>query len=104
MAQMCDDPNHHLFDDRFDVFIGGTHLLTLPRGRAHANGKHDQSSTITTSFIPCANSRWRFWASSMLILVTWPTSPNIRPKPKVLSVFRPGKELVAIPVLPKYAG
>lgn len=34
MAQMCDDPNHHLFDDRFDVFIGGTHLLTLPRGRA----------------------------------------------------------------------
>lgn len=31
-----------LFDDRLDVFIGGTHLLTLPRGRAHANGKHDQ--------------------------------------------------------------
>jgi len=31
-----------LFDDRLEVFIGGTHLLTLPRGRAHANGKHDQ--------------------------------------------------------------
>jgi hypothetical protein len=31
-----------LFDDRLDVFIGGTHLMTLPRGRAHANGKHDQ--------------------------------------------------------------
>jgi hypothetical protein len=31
-----------LFDDRLDVFIGGTHLLTLPRGRAHASGKHDQ--------------------------------------------------------------
>lgn len=31
-----------LFDERLDVFIGGTHLLTLPRGRAHANGKHDQ--------------------------------------------------------------
>ena len=31
-----------LFDDRLDVFIGGTPLLTLPRGRAHANGKHDQ--------------------------------------------------------------
>jgi hypothetical protein len=31
-----------LFDDRLDVFIGGTHLPTLPRGRAHANGKHDQ--------------------------------------------------------------
>lgn len=31
-----------LFDDRLDVFIGGTHLLTLPRGRAHASGRHDQ--------------------------------------------------------------
>src|SRR5690606_37459818 len=31
-----------LFDDRLDVFIGGTPLLTLPRGRAHTNGKHDQ--------------------------------------------------------------
>lgn len=31
-----------LFDDRLEVFIGGTHLLTLPRGRAQANGKHDQ--------------------------------------------------------------
>lgn len=31
-----------LFDDRLDVFIGGTHLLTLPRGRAHASAKHDQ--------------------------------------------------------------
>lgn len=31
-----------LYDDRLDVFIGGTHLMTLPRGRAHPNGKHDQ--------------------------------------------------------------
>ncbi|GEK69356.1 IS21 family transposase [Paracoccus denitrificans] len=31
-----------LFDDRLEVFTGGTHLLTLPRGRAQANGKHDQ--------------------------------------------------------------
>lgn len=31
-----------LFDDRLEVFVGGTHLMTLPRGRAHANGKHDQ--------------------------------------------------------------
>nr|WP_164881868.1 IS21 family transposase [Sinirhodobacter populi] len=31
-----------LFDDRLEVFSGGTHLLTLPRGRAQANGKHDQ--------------------------------------------------------------
>jgi len=31
-----------LFDDRLDVFIGGTQLVTLPRGRAHPAGKHDQ--------------------------------------------------------------
>ena len=31
-----------LYDDRLDVFIGGTPLLTLPRGRASSSGKHDQ--------------------------------------------------------------
>lgn len=31
-----------LFDDRLDVFIGGTQLMTLPRGRASQFGKHDQ--------------------------------------------------------------
>jgi hypothetical protein len=31
-----------LFDDRLDVFIGGTLLMTLPRGRASSSGKHDQ--------------------------------------------------------------
>ncbi len=31
-----------LYDDRLDVFVGGTHLVTLPRGRAHPDGKHDQ--------------------------------------------------------------
>ncbi len=31
-----------LYDDRLDIFIGGTHLMTLPRGRAHPSGKHDQ--------------------------------------------------------------
>lgn len=31
-----------LYDDRLDLFIGGTQLMTLPRGRAHASGKHDQ--------------------------------------------------------------
>jgi hypothetical protein len=29
-----------LYDDRLDVFIGGTHLMTLVRGRAHPSGKH----------------------------------------------------------------
>ena len=29
-----------LYDDRLDLFIGGTSLMTLPRGRAPASGKH----------------------------------------------------------------
>lgn len=31
-----------LYDDRLDVFIGGSHLMTLPRGRADTSGKHGQ--------------------------------------------------------------
>lgn len=31
-----------LHDDRLEVFMGGTHLLTLPRGRAHSDGRHNQ--------------------------------------------------------------
>ncbi|UDL92073.1 IS21 family transposase [Mesorhizobium sp. PAMC28654] len=31
-----------LFDDRLEVFMGGTKLMTLPRGRGHADGRHDQ--------------------------------------------------------------
>lgn len=30
----------HLFDDRLDCFLGGTHVLTLARGRPRGNGKH----------------------------------------------------------------
>ena len=30
-----------LFDDRLDIFIGGTLVVTLRRGRASASGKHD---------------------------------------------------------------
>jgi transposase InsO family protein len=29
-----------LYDDRLDLFIGGTSLMSLPRGRADAKGKH----------------------------------------------------------------
>ena len=29
-----------LYDDRLDLFIGGTHLMTLPRGRQRGNGVH----------------------------------------------------------------
>ncbi len=31
-----------LYDDRLDVFVGGTHLMTLPRGRPRPDG-HDDS-------------------------------------------------------------
>jgi hypothetical protein len=31
-----------LFDDRLDVFVGGTYLLTLSRGRGHPDGRHNQ--------------------------------------------------------------
>lgn len=31
-----------LYDDRLEVFMGGTQLMMLPRGRAHPNGRHDQ--------------------------------------------------------------
>lgn len=31
-----------LYDDRLDVFIGGTMLMTLPRGRTDGSGKHAQ--------------------------------------------------------------
>ena len=31
-----------IFDARLEVFLGSTHLLTLERGRAHPNGRHDQ--------------------------------------------------------------
>ena len=30
-----------LYDDRLDIFFGGTHLMALPRGWAHPSGKHD---------------------------------------------------------------
>lgn len=29
-----------LYDERLDLFVGATQLMTLPRGRAHPNGKH----------------------------------------------------------------
>ncbi|WP_254368329.1 IS21 family transposase [Paracoccus sp. Z118] len=31
-----------LYDDRLEVFMGGTLMLTLPRGRAQPGGRHDQ--------------------------------------------------------------
>lgn len=31
-----------LYDERLELFVGGTHLLNLPRGRGHPDGKHNQ--------------------------------------------------------------
>jgi hypothetical protein len=33
-------PRAHLFDDRVELFVGGTRVLTLNRGRPGRNGKH----------------------------------------------------------------
>jgi hypothetical protein len=33
-------PRARLFDDRVELFVGGTHVLTLDRGRPGRNGKH----------------------------------------------------------------
>ncbi len=40
-----------LYDDRLDIFIGGTHLMTLPRGRAIRTASTTRSSTIAMSSI-----------------------------------------------------
>jgi transposase InsO family protein len=29
-----------LFDDRLEIYLGGSHQMTLPRGRAHPDGRH----------------------------------------------------------------
>ena len=34
-----------LYDDRLDIFIGGTSLMTRSRGRAHPSGKHAQRTS-----------------------------------------------------------
>ena len=48
-----------LYDDRLDIFIGGTHLMALPRGRAHPSASTTRSSITGMSSIRCAASRWR---------------------------------------------
>ena len=49
-----------LYDDRLDIFIGGTQLMTLPRGRGLADrASTTRSSTTGMSSIRCAASRWR---------------------------------------------
>ncbi|CAD6559724.1 hypothetical protein LMG28727_06945 [Paraburkholderia kirstenboschensis] len=48
-----------LYDDRLELFLGGTALMTLRRGRPGTSGKQVMSSTTGTSSMRCAASRWR---------------------------------------------
>jgi hypothetical protein len=57
-----------LYDDRLECFLGGTHLITLARGRTRPNGNHGHSSTTATSSIRCGKSRWR--------CSTWPIASS----------------------------
>ena len=41
-----------VYDDRIDLFLSGTHLLTLPRARVGASGPAVTSSTTVTSSTP----------------------------------------------------
>jgi len=54
-----------LFDDRLEVFVGGTKLMMLPEAEDMPTGGTIRSSTIGTSSILCAKSRWRFSISSI---------------------------------------
>jgi hypothetical protein len=52
--------NVHLYDDRLDCFLGSTHLLTCGAvGRRKAAASTVTSSTIITSSMLYARSRWR---------------------------------------------
>jgi hypothetical protein len=42
-----------LYDDRLELLMGGTQLMTLPRGRAHSDGRHDQ--VVSYHVLPEAN-------------------------------------------------
>ncbi len=91
-----------LYDDRLDVFVGGTHLVTLPRGRPHPNGKHDQvvdyrhvihslrrkpmALLNLEPSIACANGcRTGKPAGSWSICSHWPMSAAARPNSPISS-------------------
>ncbi len=56
-----------LHDDRLELFLGGTHLMTLPRGRAPNNGKHGHVVDYRHVIHSLRASRWRSWAWSTAI-------------------------------------
>jgi len=77
-----------LYDDRLDVFIGGTKLMTLPRGRAHPSGKHAQASSCRCACSRGSSGGWS-WSSSRphsrpassastATSPAWPTRPPSR--------------------------
>jgi hypothetical protein len=59
-----------LFDDRLDLFMGGTLLMTLPRGRAHPDGRHDQVVTYRHVIHALRKKpfRWRRTSGSTALL------------------------------------
>ncbi|MBB3331720.1 transposase InsO family protein [Halomonas campaniensis] len=48
-----------LYDDRLELFIGGSALMTLTAGEPSAAPGMAMWSTTITSFMPCGVSRWR---------------------------------------------
>jgi len=52
-------PRARLYDDRVELFVGGTRVLTLVRGRPHRDGKHGalRASTLRTSNKPSRSPR-----------------------------------------------
>ena len=48
-----------LFDDRLEVYLGGSHQLTLPAGDGTPTAGTATSSTTGTSSTRCGASRWR---------------------------------------------
>lgn len=54
-----------LHDDRLDLFIGGTLLMTLNRGRAATSGKHAHVVDYRCVSMPCGASPWRCSISSI---------------------------------------
>jgi hypothetical protein len=64
---ICHQLRVRLHDERLDVFIGGTPLMTLPRGRAHPSGKHDHVvdyrhviASLRSKPMALLNLPWRF--------------------------------------------
>ena len=71
----------HLYDDRLELLLGSSPLLTLPRGRAHSDGRRGHVVNYHHSSMLCAASRWPCSTSSTAIncsLATPTAAPSMR--------------------------